>query len=169
MRRIWEDTTVATAGNKYAMMAELLAAVRTINRTRKDGRTLRLLLGDPPIDWSRVQSRSDHQQHLRLRDSHPAALVITQVVARGRKALLTYGELHFQRRNIQSNYDMASSLAQTVVSLIESATGMRVFTIWEVDAEAVPDVRSWTSPQIARVAGSAFGAAAANPALGAAV
>jgi hypothetical protein len=53
---------------------------------------------------------------------------------------------------------MASSLAQTVVSLIESATGMRVFTIWEVDAEAVPDVRSWTSPRIARVAGSGFGA-----------
>ena len=157
LRRIWEDTTVATAGNNYAMMAELLAAVRTINRTRKDGRTLRVLLADPPIDWSRVHSRSDHQQYLRLRDSHPAALVITQVVARSRKALLNYGELHFQRRNIQSNYDMSSSLAQTVVSIVESATGARVFTIWEVDSQTAPEVRSWTSPRIARTAGSAFG------------
>ena len=158
LRRIWEDTTVSTAGNNYAMMAELLAAVRTINRTRKDGRTLRVILGDPPIDWSRVQSRPDHQRHLRLRDSHPAALVITQVVAKGRKALLNYGELHFQRRNIQSNYDMTSSLAQTVVSLVESAVGARVFVIWEVDSETAPEVRTWTSPRMARTAGSAFGA-----------
>ena len=159
LRLIWEDTTVSTAGNSYAVMAGLLTAVRTINRTRKDGRTLRVVLGDPPIDWSQVQSRADHQQYLRLRDSHPAALLVTEVIARRRKALLHYGQLHFQRRNIQSNYEMTSSLAQTIVSLAEAATGARVFTIWEVDPGMVPaEMHSWPSPRLAPVAGSAFGA-----------
>src|SRR5688572_11991982 len=159
LRRIWEDTTVSTAGNNYAMIEELLSSVRNINRTRKDGRTLRVVLGDPPIDWNRVQSRADHQQYLRLRDSHPAALLVTEVVARRRKALLNYGQLHFQRRNIQSNYDMTSSLAQTIVSLAEAATGAHIFTIWEVDPDTMPaEMRFWPSPGLAHVAGSSFGA-----------
>lgn len=41
-----------------------------------------------------------------MRDSHPAALVQLEVLAKRRRALILYGHLHYQRRNIQSNFDM---------------------------------------------------------------
>jgi hypothetical protein len=76
------------------MAEELLGTVRAVNASRRGSRQLRVLLGDPPIDWRRVQSRADHQKYLALRDSHPAALIISEVLAKNRKALLMYGELH---------------------------------------------------------------------------
>lgn len=67
-----------------------------------------------------------------VRQSHPAAVVIRDVLAKGRKALLIYGALHLQRRNIQTNYTMDTFEVQTPVSLIETATPSRVFVIWEL-------------------------------------
>jgi hypothetical protein len=159
LRKIWQDTTVTTAGNNYVMAHELLDAVRAVNRSRKDSRVLRVLLGDPPIEWDRVKERADYQQYFAFRQSHPAAVAITEVLARRRKALLMYGALHLQRRNIQANYNMNAVEVQTPVSLIEKATSSRVFVIWEVDTETLgPESKSWHWPALALVAGTAFGA-----------
>ena len=160
LHKAWQDTTVSTAGNNYPMAEELLGTVRAVNASRRGSRQLRILLGDPPIDWGRVQSRADHHKYLALRDSHPAALIISEVLAKNRKALLMYGELHFQRRNIMTNYDMQAWQAQTIISLIEAATPARVFTIWESDVETLgADARSWAWPRLATVRGTSVGAA----------
>lgn len=60
-------------------------------------RRIRVLLGDPPIDWSRVRSREDIAYYLPFRDQFYASVVRYQVLARGRKALLIMGEGHFRR------------------------------------------------------------------------
>lgn len=160
LRRIWEDTTVTTGANNYVMARELLDAVRAVNQSRKDSRVLRVLLGDPPIDWDRVLTRADHQKYFAFRQSHPAAVVIREVLARGRKALLMYGALHLQRRNIQTNYTMDTFEVQTPVSLVEAATPSRVFVIWEVSRETLGEQAStWRWPQLAVVAATTFGAA----------
>jgi hypothetical protein len=160
LRRVWQDTTVTTAGNNYAMVAELLETVRTVNALHRGTRSLRVLLGDPPIEWERVQTRADHQRYLALRDSYPAALVITEVIAKHRKALLIYGSLHFQRRNIQTNYSMEAWQAQTIVSLVEAASPARVYTIWDAGVETLGEAaRSWPWPRLATVDGTTLGSA----------
>ena len=53
----WINTTVA---NQISADVEWFRAVRQINRTRPAGRRMRILLGDPPIDWTKVQTRDDH-------------------------------------------------------------------------------------------------------------
>lgn len=159
LRKVWQDTTVTTAGNNYVMARELLDTVRAVNRSRKDSRVLRVLLGDPPIEWDRVKTRADHQKYFAFRQSHPAAVVIRDVLARGRKALLMYGALHLQRRNIQTNYTMDSFEAQTPVSLIETGTPARVFIIWELSREELGEqAAAWRWPQLALVAGTTLGA-----------
>ena len=154
----WLNTTVP---NQISADVELFRLVRRINAKRPADRRLRLLLGDPPIDWSKVQTRADHFTWLAQRDSYPAALVQTQVLARGRKALIIYGHGHFQRRNVASNFEMGDWRAETIVSLIERAGPTRVFTIWRLEealTELFPDASSWPVPAMAAVAETTLGA-----------
>ena len=154
----WLNTTVP---NQMAADLEWFRRARRINATRPAGRRVRLLLGDPPIDWSKVQTRADHFKWLAMRDSHPAALIQTEILARGRKGLIIYGHLHFQRRNVQSNFVMGAWQAETIVSLIERAGPTRVFTIWRVEdalTTAFPDAATWKVPAFATVSGTTLGA-----------
>ena len=160
LRKIWQDTTVTTAANNYVMIRELLDAVRAVNASRKSSRWLRVLLADPPIDWKRVSDESGYRKYFAFRQSHPAAVVVTEVLAKRRKALLLYGALHLQRRNIQANYDMAAWEVQTPVSLIQRATPARIFVIWEAGVETLGETaRHWTWPRLATVAGTTLGSA----------
>jgi hypothetical protein len=54
LRPVWQDTTVP---NQVWADEDLFAIVRTINASRAKDRRLRILLGDPPIDWSTVRRR----------------------------------------------------------------------------------------------------------------
>jgi len=159
LRQVWENHTVA---NELPVDAGFFDAVRAVNASRPAGHRLRVLLGDPPIDWTAVQTRADHFKWLSLRDSFPAALIQLEVLAKQRKALIVYGQLHFQRKNVMSNLDMSDWRMQTIVSLIERATPARVFTIWQFDdalAAIQSDIASWPRPSFAAVRGTRLGAA----------
>jgi hypothetical protein len=58
-----------------------------------------VLCGDPPIDWTRVETRDDIAPFLGFRDEHYASVVRYDVLALRRKALLIMGSGHFQRRD----------------------------------------------------------------------
>jgi hypothetical protein len=158
LRRIWRDTTVSTAGNNYLMIEELLRTVRELNAGLSRERQIRVLLGDPPVDWDRVHTRDDWNPFFEMRDSYPAALIQIEVLAKQRKALVLYGQMHFQRKSIDSNFDMQTWQAQTIVSLLEAAIPTKVFTIWQADPVAIqPSVASWRFPSIAVVRGTVLG------------
>ena len=153
----WMNTTVA---NQISADVEWFRLVRQINRTRPAGRPMRILLGDPPIDWTKVQSREDHFKWLAQRDSFPAALVQTEVLAKERRGLIVYGHPHFQRRQMMSNFVMDDWRMQTIVSLIEHAGPTRVFTVWTFADEltgAFPEAKSWPRPAFAAVRGTTLG------------
>ena len=155
LRQIWENTVVTTGGNNYLMIEELLRTVRDVNIKRLADRRIRVLLGHPPIDWTRIRTHEDWSKFLELRDSYPAALVQLEVIAKQRRALILYGHLHFQRRNILSNFVMDSWQAQTLVRAIEAATAAKVCTIWQLDLENVPvDVTKWPMPALVAIRGT---------------
>jgi hypothetical protein len=158
LRQIWENTVVQTGGNNYLMIEEFLRAVRVVNSKSPADGQLRVLLGDPPIDWNRVRTREDWSKFLELRESYPAALIQLEVIAKERRALILYGHLHFQRKNIVSNFVMDYWQAQTLVSLIEAATSANVFTIWQHDLEKVPvDASKWQVPSLVTIRGTELG------------
>ena len=162
LRQVWRNTTVA---NEIPVDEEFFRVVRAVNATLPKARQLRVLLGDPPIDWTQVHDRADHYRWLSMRDSYPAALIQVEVLGKRRRALLVYGQLHFQRLNVMSNLDMQDWRMQTIVSLLERATPTRVFTIWNADdqlAAVQPDVASWRAPSLAILAGTTIGAADAT-------
>jgi hypothetical protein len=154
----WLNTTVP---NQISADVEWFRQVRRINASRPAGRRLRILLGDPPIDWAAVLTRADHFTWLAQRDSYPAALIQTEVLGKRRKALIIYGHLHFQRRNVGSNFEMGDWRTETIVSLIERAGPTRVFTIWRLDeilTSVFPEASGWPFPALVPVAGTTLGA-----------
>jgi hypothetical protein len=153
----WLNTTVA---NQISADVEWFRMVREINRGRPAARRMRILLGDPPIDWANVHTREDHLKWLGQRDSFPAALIQTEVLAKERRALIVYGHLHYQRLNMMTNFAMDDWRAQTIVSLIERGGPTRVFTVWSLADEltgAFPEASSWPRPAFAAVRGTSLG------------
>ena len=80
-----------------------------------------------------------------IRDLSVGDLIRREVTARGRRALVLYGQLHYPRKEILTNYDMTSWQAQTLVSWLESM-GVKVFNVWATGAAVVtvqPDAAKW--------------------------
>jgi hypothetical protein len=158
LRRSWEDHTVANSLGAQA--EEFIRAVRAVNASLPEARRLRVLAGDPPIDWDNVASPQDNRRWIELRDSHPADLIRRQVLDRGRRALVIYGQGHLQRRQIVANYDMSTWQAQTVVSLLERDHAARIFNIWTLvdrGVELPGEITSWRAPSLAHLRGTTLG------------
>jgi len=90
---VWRDTT-QVAGNDSPVYAEFFAAVREVNQKLPPARRLRVIAGDPPIDWDKVRTKEDIAPFLR-RD-FPVSLNRV-AVPRGEKALVIYGAAHLNR------------------------------------------------------------------------
>lgn len=123
LRLVWRNTSESPVMTWDAPVYEqFFRRVRAVNWTLPPGKRIRVLLGDPPIDWSAVTSRS--QIPFGQRDTHAASVVEQQVLGKGRKALLCYGSEHLQHANGSSG---ATDVA--LVPLIERQTGVRTFVI----------------------------------------
>jgi hypothetical protein len=159
-RKVWEQSTVRA--NEPARLEELFRTVREINSGLTPDRQLRVLLGEPPIDVDNVPEPRDPRRWAVLRDSFPADLVRREVIVRGRRALVLYGQLHYLRKEILSNYDMSHWQAQTMVSWLESIPGTKVFNIW-ADSPGVqriqPEAANWPAMSLVLVKGTLLGAA----------
>ncbi len=156
---VWTNTTIA---NEIPIDETFFQTVRAVNAKRPREQQIRVLLGDPPIDWATVKTREDHTRWLAMRDSYPAAVVQVEVLAKRRRALVVYGQLHFQRHNIMSNFAMDDWRAQTIVSLLERSTPARIFTVWQFGDEIASvqaDAADWPAPSLAVVRGTRLGAA----------
>jgi hypothetical protein len=164
VRGAWENSTQTQIVLLSTRSAGFAGDVRALNARLPKQRRLRVLLGDPPIDWNLIHSRDDYLNVLALRDSFPADLITHEVLAKHRRALVVYGDLHFQRRQIFSNYDMSSPIAQTIVSLLESGPApIKVFNVYTATSadltQLQPDVASWRLPSFAMLRGTVLGRA----------
>ena len=165
LRQVWQNTTQPHTVWDAPIYEEFYRAVRAVNASLPKERQLRVLLGDPPIDWGRIRTWEDVRgfvvNPLFDRDRYPADLIRREVLAKQRRALVVYGAMHLQRRNLLFNYEPLESGAPTIVSLLESAGATKVFSIWvNANLEKLQaDVASWGKPSIAIIRGTVLGAA----------
>jgi hypothetical protein len=129
--------------------------VRALNSGLPRERRLRVLLGDPPVDWAAVHTRSDFP---RRPDSFPAELIRRETLAKGRRALIVYGGMHLQRHEHARNYEPG----QGIVEVLEREAAGSVFSIWTntfIDLKALqPSVSSWPNPSLTILRGTSLGA-----------
>jgi hypothetical protein len=160
LRQVWDNTTQQQILTMETGVPAFYRAIRAVNASLSRERQIRVLLGDPPIDWDAVQTADDFQKWLALRDTHPADLIQREVLAQQRHVLVIYGQMHAQRKNLLANY-ASDGIAETLISRLESKTGIKAFTIWWDSDLALrqPDATSWPIPSLASLRGTIPGAA----------
>ena len=153
LRAVRENTVTPTPAWDRPMYDEMFRAVRDVNRSLPPERRLRILLGDPPIDWRTVKTTEEYRGWLMQRDSHPATLIQREVLAKGRRALVIYGDGHFQARSERPGRSLAGIL---------ETGGTKVFAVTSTFADLSrfqDDVASWSHPGLALLKGTPIGAA----------
>jgi hypothetical protein len=160
VRVAWLDAVQAGTALDNANTAAFFRNVREVNASLPPERKLRVLLGDPPIDWSNIRNKADFRKWVIQRDSYPADLVRREVLAHNRRALIVWANGHLMRQEIRTNYDMSTWQSQTIVSLLEAA-GTPVFTV-RSDGDLTQwqqDTASWKPMTLTIVRGTTVGAA----------
>jgi hypothetical protein len=163
IRVAWLNAVQAGTALDNANTAAFFRNVREVNAALPPERKLRVLLGDPPMDWDNIRNKADYRKWIIQRDSYPADLVRREVLAHNRRALIVWANGHLMRQEIRTNYDMSTWQAQTIVSLLEAA-GTPVFTVrsggdlsrWQADTA------SWKPMSLTIVRGTTVGAADFN-------
>ncbi len=90
---IWRNTTQPGAWDS-PVYGQLFVRVRDVNRGLPPERRIRVLLADPPIQWEQVRTPAELAPYAALREAHMAAVIESQVLRKGRKALFWAGGSH---------------------------------------------------------------------------
>lgn len=167
LRQVWQNTSQAHEIWDVPIYEEFFQGVREVNAKLPKRRKLRVLLGDLPVDWDQIKTQDDLRKHKRS-DIVPAGIIEREVIAKKRRALVIYGDMHSVRRN---TYWMMEDKAraeerfarpvETIVALLEKS-GTKVFSIRTSTsnlAELQPDIATWTPPKLALIAGTPLGQA----------
>src|SRR5262245_9858612 len=97
LRHVWEDTTQISGVWSRPMYEEMLADVRSVNEGLAPATRIRVLAGDPPIDWSAVTSPADEDMN-DWRGAHFAHVIDREVMRQGERALILIGGAHISRK-----------------------------------------------------------------------
>jgi hypothetical protein len=92
VRQVWRNTTQPMCG-LASFYEQLFPLVRRLNSRLPEGKQLRVLAGDPPIDWSTVKTRKDARP-FGDRDLNIAQVMERDVLAQHRRALMIFGVRH---------------------------------------------------------------------------
>ena len=132
------------------MYEEFFNAVRAVNATLSHDKKLRVLLGDPPIAWEAIHNRSDLRRWNMQRDAHAFAVLKRESLSKNRKALVIYGDGHFQGRGFKP---------ASLTILIERAQ-VKLFTISTRYGDLIklqPSIATWKRPAFAFLKGTVLG------------
>jgi hypothetical protein len=95
VRQVWRDTTV-TMCSVSGFYEILFPLVRRVNQKLSPEKRLRVLAGDPPLDWRKVK---DQSQVMLDRDDNAASVMEKEVLSKHRKALMLFGTIHLFHTN----------------------------------------------------------------------
>lgn len=98
----WQETTQVLVWDS-PVYKTFFYTVRELNKHLPDKQKVRVLLGDPPIKWENVHTIQDWAVQSN-RDEFAFRLIEKEVLLKKRKALIIYGGLHLQKKDIRSNY-----------------------------------------------------------------
>ena len=108
LRSVWSDVVGWVPTITGLGYVNFFVQVRTINLSLPPEQRVRVWLGEPPIDWSKVKTREDVMPAMSQRDSYPAAIIKREILAKGKKALVIYGAGHFDMPDMPAEFAIRS-------------------------------------------------------------
>ena len=152
-QQVWRNTTQPFCG-VTTFYEELFPLVRRVNAALPAERKLRVLAGDPPVDWSRVRSRDDLRP-TQNRDENIAAVMEKEVLGRHRKALMIFGLRHLIHGGFGAvgRYEQAGYTARTWVVMAHNGFG-NGSPLSRYDGELERRIAGWPVPSLVAVRGT---------------
>jgi outer membrane protein OmpA-like peptidoglycan-associated protein len=140
LRHVWEDTTQISGVWSLPMYEQMLADVRSVNEGLPPAQRIRVIAGDPPIDWSVVTSPADEDMN-DWRDAHFAYVIEREVMRKRERALILIGGAHISRKVMFPN---------SLIHLLDSRFPGQTWVAGVLDLERIePEIRSRIRPDTA--------------------
>jgi hypothetical protein len=134
--------------------------VQAVNRTRESADRLRVVLADPPIDWTTIHDRVAWEQVVATRDRHAADVIDREVLNRGRSGLLIFGSGHVEHEEaFETPGQPDRSRQPNLAALLEQAhPGTTLFVTADWMTKAL-DARlaGWRPPVLVALKGTWLG------------
>src|SRR6266566_2262625 len=152
VQKVWRKDGQPAPGAS-AFVEQFFPLVRALNQKLPPGRRLRVLAGDPPVDWDQIKSMDDV---IRLvhRDASIASVMEKEVLSKHRKALMLFGTFHLMH-----------GVGGSAVSIYEKDYPNLTFVIsdfgfFDTDLPNLSSgtLASWPIPSLARAKGTWLGA-----------
>jgi hypothetical protein len=166
LRHVWEDTTMTNTVWDVPIYEEFYRTVREVNQALPARQRFRVLLGDPPINWTKISGKDEVLKSMNQRNAFAAELVRKEVLAKGRRALLIYGDGHFFRKGEETVPDWyvdKTKPEEPLVSKLERTNPGVVFSIGAPTSADLrkfePEVANWQAPSMVLLRGTTLGAA----------
>jgi hypothetical protein len=156
VQRAWRSTL--GLGPPPPIYADLYKKIREMNMRRRGKHQMRVLCGDPYINWSEVKSNDGIGPFLGHRDQWYAQVVKDEVLAKHHRAFLIAGWAHFLRE--QGNGYIEPELRRAGAKTFVILAGTNAVGGYD-DLDHRFD--SWPAPSIALLNGNWIGELAALP------
>jgi hypothetical protein len=111
----WRETAVPLTWNS-PLYRQVFVTLREVNRAHLCPARVRVLLGDPPLDWSKIHTKEDYAPWTD-RDGHYASVVERDVLGKGHRGFLIAGEFHAMKTVPKDLQD--DPPAMTVAQILE--------------------------------------------------
>jgi hypothetical protein len=96
LRKVWMDAIgwIPTVQGVY--FAHFFFQIRQTNAALPPESRIKVWLGEPPADWSKIETAEQWRAIADTRDAHAADLIVRNILAKNKKALVIYGAQHFE-------------------------------------------------------------------------
>lgn len=95
LRKVWADTVGWFPTVTYMGSINLYATIRDVNAKLPPEHRIKVWLGEPPIDWSKIKTKADWDPLVVQRDAYPTQLIENEILTKNKKTLVIYGAGHF--------------------------------------------------------------------------
>lgn len=177
LRQVWRNTAASMRATPMTVWdapiyERFFAVVRAVNQTLPKQKRLRVLLGDPPIDWNAIKSLTDMKPVMFDRDGYFVSVIEKEVLGKGRRALLFHGAGHLIRGRRPAPPPTIGAVPGSVTIDVEKRHPGAVFVVMphqgfgERNEELEKRLASWPKPGLALVKNTWLGdldAAVAHP------
>ena len=160
------NSGVGGAGHAFEspIYAQFFHTVRAINQGLPSAQQLRVLLGDPPVDWQTGQRDPTVWSEINARDAHYAKVVERQILARGKRALLIAGAGHFARISDAKPHEgnivqrLELSYPGTIFTVVPHVIFDETLAVYQDKiSELEKRLASWPIPALATIHGAWLG------------
>ncbi|HEV2804664.1 MAG TPA: hypothetical protein VGW57_07025 [Chthoniobacterales bacterium] len=149
LESVWRETAVPFGWNS-PVYRQLLETIRDLNEKKLCDHKIRIVLGDPPLDWAKIKNVQDYARWID-RDASFADVVEREVLAKHRHAFLLAGQYHVVKHRPEGDDDEPRA-----AEIIERKHPGALFTIVPAPPAAAAALQLAPAPSFKTVSGSGF-------------